>query len=66
MVKTTKRKIEVCNIIIEDVKNDATLFDGQPFTGKTVAEYFAHQGAAIAALANIVKSELENNQKEEN
>jgi len=26
-------------------------FDGQPFTGKTVATYFGNQGAAIAAGA---------------
>jgi len=34
-------------------------FDGQPFNGKTVAEYFGHQGAAVAALADILKSILE-------
>jgi hypothetical protein len=33
---------------------DATEFDGKPFDGRTVAEYFGNQGAAIAALADIV------------
>ena len=40
------------------MKNDAKNFDGKPFNGKTVAEYFGNQGAAIVALANIVKSIL--------
>ena len=53
------RKIEVLKMIIEDMKDDAVKFDGAPFNGKTVAEYFGNQGAAIATLANIVKSILE-------
>ena len=53
------KKIEVLEMIEEDMKNDAKEFDGKPFNGKTVAEYFGNQGAAIAKLANIVKSILE-------
>lgn len=53
------REIEVLEMIAADMKNDAANFDGQPFNGKTVAEYFGNQGAAIATLANIVKSILE-------
>lgn len=52
------RKIEVLNEIAQDMEGDARKFDGQPFNGKTVAEYFGNQGAAIAALANILKSVL--------
>jgi hypothetical protein len=52
-------KIEVLKMIADDMKNDAKNFDGRPFNGKTVAEYFGNQGAAIAALANIVRSMLE-------
>lgn len=48
---------EICRAIAEDMANDATAFDGKPFTGRTVGEYFGNQGAAIAALANIL-SEL--------
>jgi hypothetical protein len=47
--------IDVLEMIEKDMKDDATNFDSQPFNGKTVAEYFGNQGAAIAALANIVK-----------
>jgi len=50
------KRIKVLNMIAEDMKSDAEKFDGQPFTGKTVAEYFGNQGAAIAALANILIS----------
>ena len=49
-----ERARKVCKMIAEDMKADATRFDGQPFTGKTVADYMAQQGAAIAALANIM------------
>jgi len=51
-----KDKIKVLEMIATDMKNDAEKFDGRPFNGKTVAEYFGNQGAAIAALANIMKS----------
>jgi len=52
-------KIRVLKMITDDMKKDAENFDGKPFTGKTVAEYFGNQGAAIAALANIMRSILE-------
>jgi len=47
--------IEILEMIVQDMADDAKNFDGKPFTGRTVAEYFGNQGAAIAALANIVK-----------
>lgn len=55
---TPDKRIKVLEMIMEDMKNDAANFDGRPFNGKVVAEYFGNQGAAIAALANIVKSIL--------
>lgn len=59
------RKIEVLKMIAADMKNDAANFDGLPFNGKTVAEYFGNQGAAIAALANIVQLILEQKEEED-
>ena len=53
------KRSNVLEMIAIDMKNDAENFDGRPFNGKTVAEYFGNQGAAIAALADIVKSILE-------
>jgi hypothetical protein len=53
-----KDKIKVLEMIAEDMANDAKNFDGKPFNGRTVAEYFGSHGAAIAALANIIKSVL--------
>ena len=58
------KRIRVLEIIAADMKNDATNFDGQLFNKKTVAEYFGNQGAAITALANIVKSILEQTKEE--
>ena len=48
-------KIKVLEMIADDMKNDAAKFDGRLFNGKTVAEYFGNQGAAISALAGIMK-----------
>ncbi len=48
----------VCREIAADMKRDAAEFDGKPFDGRTVAEYFGNQGAAIAALALIVEKLL--------
>lgn len=53
------KRIEVLEAIAKDMKDDAKDFDGKPFNGKIVGEYFGCQGAAIAALCNIVKSLLE-------
>jgi hypothetical protein len=53
------KRIEILKMIADDMKDDAKNFDGKPFNGKTVAEYFGNQGAAIAALANIIQSVLE-------
>lgn len=59
------KRIEVLNMIASDMENDARVFEGQPFNGKTVATYFGNQGAAIAALTDIVKSILEAGAKEQ-
>ena len=50
--------IGICESVAEDVKNDAANFDGKPFTGRTVGEYMGYHGAAIAALANVLKAML--------
>lgn len=57
--------IKICETIAEDCEKDAKKFDGQPFTGKTVATYFGYQGAAIAALSNVLKTLIENEQKKD-
>ena len=50
---------EVCEKIAKDMKDDAAALDGKPFTGKVVAEQFGYHGAAISALADLIKSMLE-------
>ena len=55
--------IIVLEMIVLDQMNDAKKFESAPFTGKTVAEYFGYQGAAIAALAHIVKELVEQEEK---
>lgn len=54
-----KQMIEVLEAVAKDVKNDAESFDGKPFNGRTVAEYFGNHGAAIYTLANVIKGILE-------
>ena len=58
------KRSEFLEMIAEDMKKDAKNFDGCPFNGKTVGGYFGNQGAAISALANIMKSILEQTKKE--
>ena len=60
----SKSPIEVLRMIEEDMQKDAQRFDGQPFTGRTVAEYMGNQGAAISALARIVRLILEHAEKQ--
>lgn len=55
----------VCKDIAADMAADATAFDGKPFDGRTVAEYFGNQGAAIAALANMLSVVLDEAQRTE-
>ena len=52
--------IKICEQVAEDVERDAKEFDGQPFTGKTIGTYLGYHGAAIEALATILKNILEN------
>ena len=46
-------------MVAEDMEKDATDFDGKPFTGKTLGEYMGNQGAAIAAVANVLREMIE-------
>lgn len=54
-----KNKVKVLEQIVMDMEDDIKKFDGSPFNGETVGEYYGGQGAAIIALANIVKSIIE-------
>ena len=54
-----EKLIKICEQVALDVENDAKEFDGKPFDGKTVATYFGYQGAAIKALADVLKKILE-------
>jgi len=53
------RIIKRLEAISTDMENDARHFDGCIFNGRTVAEYFGYQGAAISALARTIKEILE-------
>ena len=48
------RKIEVLKMISEDAKNDARYYEGRPFSGREVAEYFGKMGAMVATLARLI------------
>lgn len=61
MIKKTV--VEVLEMIAKDQADDAKNFEGAPFTGRTVAEYLGNQGAAIAALAQIIKELIEKEKK---
>ena len=64
MGKELQRAKDVCREIASDMEADATNFDGKPFNGRTVAEYFGNQGAAIAALAGIISTLIDRADRE--
>ena len=53
------KRIQILETIAKDMEDDARNFDGKPFNGRTLAEYNGNQGAAIAALADIIISILQ-------
>ena len=55
---SVERKIEVLEAIITETKDDFFKSFSRPFNGAVMAEYNANLGAAIVALAEIIKSEL--------
>jgi hypothetical protein len=61
--KKEDNRISICEKISEDAKNDASAFDWTPFNGRKLATYLGYHGASIAALAELVKSILEENAK---
>ena len=51
-----EKLIKICEQVAADVENDAREFDGKPFNGKVVAQYFGYHGAAIKALSDVLKA----------
>ena len=58
-----EKLLKICEQVRFDMENDAKEFDGKPFDGKTVASYFGYQGAAITALAEVLKNIILNSKK---
>lgn len=58
---TDDKQIKVLKMIADDMKNDAKNFEGRPFNGRTVGECLGYQGVAIAKLADIMRSIIEEN-----
>jgi len=58
-MKDKDKLVKLLDLISEDMRDDAEYYDGKPFNGKNVAEYNGKQGAAIQALANILKLIIE-------
>lgn len=52
------RKIDALEMIVANMKREAKCFDGRPFNGKVIAEYFGNLEAAIVEMANIMDSIL--------
>ena len=56
MAMMTKERIsEVMQMVADDMEADVKAFEGKPFNGRTVAEFFGNQAAAIRAVALAVK-----------
>ena len=57
-----KDKIQVLDKIAEDMAKDAETFDFKTCNHRNVGEYCDKLGAAIAALAGIIKEVIEDGQ----
>ena len=55
-IKKAVKLLAVLSKIQVDMQNDTAEFDKQKLTKETVAVHCAKQGAAIAALANLISS----------
>ena len=66
-MKQEKREklIKVMLMVAEDTEADARNFDGKEFNGKTVATYFGNHGAAIKAVADVLREILEDKPEEQ-
>jgi hypothetical protein len=53
------RKLEVLEMIIDDMENDVKEFDGAPFNGRTLATIHGNLCATIQVLAKILKAHIE-------
>ena len=56
--------IKIMSMVAQDTEEDSKNFDGKEFNGKNVATYFGNHGAAIQAVADAVKSILEDDLEE--
>lgn len=65
MTKDWRKIREVLAEIGADAERDAKAFDGRPFNGRTVAEYFGNHGAAIQALARAIDALVEVEQEKQ-
>lgn len=65
MTEEKRKMIDSLKMVAADVEADVRHFDGKPFDGRTVAEYFGYQAAAIKAIAEVVIELLENEPEHE-
>jgi hypothetical protein len=58
-MKAPDRRFLIMDRIIEDMENDVRSFEGRPLNGKTIGEMHGNLAAAIGALAETIKTMLE-------
>ena len=58
-MRTRAERIDVCQMILDDMIRDAKEYDGKTFNGATVAAALGTVMAGIAGLAHILKEEME-------
>ena len=51
--------IKTLKMVAEDAEKDVIYYEGKPFTGRNVAEFFGKQAAGIKAIAVILQCILE-------
>lgn len=48
--------IKILDMVLDDVEGDVNYYEGKPFTGRNVSEYFGKQAAAISAIGAALKN----------
>ncbi len=57
-----EKAIRMLNDVQNDMQRDVEDINGDPISGAAVALYFGHQAAAISAVAQVLKSIVEDNE----
>lgn len=54
-----KEAIRILDMVAEDMENDVRYYEGKPFTGRNVSEFFGKIAAAVKAVATVMREMID-------